>query len=91
MSPKKTMLVAALSVLALCSCGTPQTKANFPTPPELLMRQPADLKDTKLKDSPVLSDVEAQHVRETTLFREVREQLVGLQNWVRKMQSVDAK
>jgi hypothetical protein len=55
------------------------------------MRQPADLKDTKLKDSPVLSDVEAQHVRETTLFREVREQLVGLQNWVRKMQSVDAK
>jgi hypothetical protein len=55
------------------------------------MRQPADLKDTKLKDNPVLSDVEAQHIRETTLFREVREQVIGLQAWILKMQSVDAK
>ena len=91
MSLKKTTLAAALSVLALCSCGTQQTKASFPQPPEILMRQPADLKDTKLKDNPVLSDVEAQHIRETTLFREVREQVIGLQAWILKMQSVDAK
>jgi uncharacterized protein YcfL len=91
MSRKKTILVAVLSALALSACGTPQTKAKFPEAPELLMREPADLGKQKLKDDPLLSDVETQHIRETNLFREVREQLLGLQNWVRKQKDAAEK
>jgi hypothetical protein len=55
------------------------------------MREPADLGKQKLKDDPLLSDVETQHIRETNLFREVREQLLGLQNWVRKQKDAAEK
>ena len=89
MSPKKTTLAAALLVLALSACGTKPTK--FPAPPELLMREPQTLVDNVLKDDPVLSDVATQHAEETTVFYEVREQLLSLQSWIRRMQDVAEK
>ena len=49
------------------------------------MREPADLKKEKLKDNPLPSDVVEQHAKEATISHEIREQLLGLQDWVRRM------
>lgn len=53
------------------------------------MRDPADLKNEKLKENPLPSDVIAQHAREAMIAHEIREQLLGLQNWVRSMMAVE--
>ena len=55
------------------------------------MKTPADLKSLKLKDNPVLSDVEAQHAKEALLSHQIREQVLGLQDWIRRMQAADKK
>jgi hypothetical protein len=91
MSPKKTMLVAALSVLVLCSCGTQPTKTKFPEPPEILMREPESLAKMELKQNPVLSDVAKQHAEEALLTNRVREHVLALQDWIVKMQKTDAE
>ena len=91
MSPSKTMLAAALLATALSGCGMLQIRTPFPTPPEELMKTPADLKNLKLKNNPVLSDVEAQHAKEALLTHQIREQVLGLQDWIRRMQAADKK
>ncbi len=55
------------------------------------MREPADLKKEKLKDNPLPSDVAEQHAKEATLTHEIREQLLGLQAWIRRMQKAEEK
>ena len=91
MSLSKTMLAAALLATALSGCGTLQTKTPFPTPPEELMKEPPSLASQRLKSNPLLSDVETQHAKEALLMYQTREQVLGLQDWIRRMQAADAK
>ena len=69
--------------MVLSGCGMRQTAIPFPDLPEKLLENPPDIAVMKLKDKPKLSDIEAQHVKETTAATIVRQQLLDLQQWVR--------
>ena len=91
MSLCKTILAAALLATALSGCGMLQTRTSFPEPPELLMREPESLAQTRLKEKPVLSDVAAQHAEEAKISHRLREHVLGLQDWIRRMQKADGE
>lgn len=55
------------------------------------MREPESLAQTRLKEKPVLSDVVAQHAEEAKISHRLREHVLGLQDWIRRMQTVDGE
>ena len=55
------------------------------------MREPESLAQTRLKENPVLSDVAAQHAEEAKISHRLREHVIGLQDWIRRMQKADGE
>ena len=55
------------------------------------MKEPPSLASQRHKSNPPLSDVETQHAKEALLMYQTREQVLGLQDWIRRMQAADAK
>lgn len=55
------------------------------------MREPESLAQTRLKEKPVLSDVAAQHAEEAKISHRLREHVLGLQDWIRRMQKADGE
>lgn len=51
------------------------------------MAAPPDPAEERLPPNPTLSDVARQHAREVKMTKLIREQLIGLQDWVQRMVS----
>lgn len=71
-----------LFLLTLQGCGTQQTLAPFPNPPEELMVPPQDISTLQLKDNPTLSNIAEQHVIESTAAIKNQIQVEDLQKWI---------